>query len=240
MKRSLLIFISLFIAHCAEAQRADSAAVVPKFRFSVSFGIDAMNPDQINDRIATSNEALGSLTQSIKSMPEISASLTIRPNQDTKILILRGGYLWTERDYLFYVPETDTSSTPIGKVKGSITEKYSAYPLSIGVGLSTLASDFQVELDFIYALGYITENGSFTTTGGTTTSYSNTLFSPAYGFRIAVQTTVPLTPNISVQLEIAYRGLKFEDFENQVNAQPSDIEFSMSGVSGSVGVSITP
>jgi hypothetical protein len=43
-----------------------------------------------------------------------------------------------------------------------------------------------------------------------------------------------------VQLEIAYRGLKFEDFENEVNAQPSGIEFSMSGVSGSVGVSITP
>lgn len=239
MKRLLLILMSLFIAYCAQAQHVDSSAVAPKYRFALSFGVDAMNPDQINDHIAASNEALGSLAQSIKSMPELAAALTLRPNQDTKIIVLRGGYLWTERDYSFSVPETDTSSTPIGKVKGQITEKYSAYPLSIGVGLSTLSSDFQVELDFIYALGYITENGSFTTAGGTT-SYSNTLFSPAYGFRVAAQTTVPLTPNISLQLEIAYRGLKFEDFENQVNAQPSNIEFSMSGVSGSVGVSFTP
>jgi hypothetical protein len=239
MKRSLFVLLSLLIAYCAQAQHADSSFVPPKFRLALSFGVAAMNPDEINDHIATSDEALGSSAQSIKSMPELAAALTIRPNQDTKILVLRGGYLWTERDYSFTVPETDTSSTPVGKVKGQITEKYSAYPFSVGVGLSTLASDFQVELDFIYALGYITENGSFTTAGGTT-SYSNTLFSPAYGFRIAAQTTVPLTPAISVQLEIAYRGLKFEDFENEVNAQPSNIEFSMSGISGSLGVSFTP
>ncbi len=178
MKRSLFVLLSLLIVYGAKAQHADSSFVPPKFRLALSFGVAAMNPDQINDHIATSDEALGSSAQSIKSMPELAAALTIRPNQDTKILILRGGYLWTERDYSFAVPETDTSSTPVGKVKGQITEKYSAYPFSVGVGLSTLASDFQVELDFIYALGYITESGSFTTAGGMT-SYSNTLSSPA-------------------------------------------------------------
>jgi len=238
MKRSLFVLVSLFITYCAQAQHADSSTVVSKFRFSLSYGVDAMNPDQINDHIATSNEALGSSAPSIKSMPELSAALTIRPNQDTKILVLRGGYLWADRDYSFLVPETNTSSAPIGNVKGSITEKYSAYPMSIGVGLSTLSSDLQVELDFIYALGYITENGSFTTTEGTTTTYSNSFFSPAYGFRIAAQTTVPLSSKIGVQLEIAYRGLKFEDFENNANAQSTDIEFSMSGVSGNIGLSI--
>jgi len=240
MKRLLCILISLFVAYCAKAQHPDSSVLAPKFRFSLSFGIQAMNPEQINDRIATSNEALGSLARSIKSMPELAAALTIRPNQDTKILVLRGGYLWAERDYSFSSPETKTSSTPVGEVQGLIKEKYSAYPLSVGVGLSTLSSDFQVEIDFIYALGYLTENGSFTTSEGTTTSYSNSLFSPAYGFRIAAQTTVPLSSAISVQLEIAYRGLKFEEFENEVNAQPSDIEFSTSGVSGSIGLSFTP
>jgi hypothetical protein len=240
MKRSSFILISLFITYCAQAQGADSLAVAAKYRFSLNYGVQAMNPEQINDRIATSNEALGSLASSIKSMPELSAAVTIRPNRDTKILVLRGGYLWAERDYSFSLPETDTSSTSTKKVKGLITEKYSAYPFSIGIGLSTLASDFQVEIDFIYALGYMTENGSFTTAEGITTSYSNSLFSPAYGFRIAAQTSVPLTTSISLQLEIAYRGLKFNDFENQVNAQPSDIEFSMSGISGSIGLSFTP
>jgi hypothetical protein len=240
MKRTVSIFLSLFIAYCAQAQHVDSSAVVSKFRFTLAFGIDAMNPDQINDRIATSNQALGSSAQSIKSMPEVSAALTIRPNQDQKILILRAGYLWAERDFAFALPETDSSSTPIGKVRGEIKETYSAYPFSIGIGLSTLASDLQVELDFIYAVGYITENGSYTTTEGATSSYTNTLFSPAYGFRIAAQTSVPVTPNLSIMLELAYRGLKFESYENQVNAAPSDVEFSMSGISGNIGITFTP
>ncbi|GEM_PF-1912315 len=240
MKHIFSILISLFIAFGAQAQHADSSAVASKFRFTLGFGIDAMNPDQINDRIATSNQALGSFAQSIKSMPEVSAALTIRPNQDQKVVILRGGYLWAERDFAFSLPETDTSSTPTGKIKGLIKETYSAYPFSIGIGLSTLTSDLQVEIDFIYALGYVTEDGSYTTSEGTTSSYSNTLFSPAYGFRVAAQTSVPLTPNISIVLEIAYRGLKFEDFENQLNAQPSDVEYSMSGISGNVGITFTP
>ncbi|HTY11815.1 MAG TPA: hypothetical protein VMF88_12175 [Bacteroidota bacterium] len=239
MKRTLILLLSLFVAHGVRAQRGDSVGTVPKFRIAASYGADAMNPDQINDRIAETNGALGSSTNSIKSMPEFSGTLTIRPNQDTKIVVLRAGYSWTERDYAFSVPETEGSSTPIGKVRGSITEKYSVYPFSIGAGLSTLSSDFQIELDFIYALGYISENGSFTATTGTTT-YSNTLFSPAYGFRIAAQTSVPLTPSVSLQLEVAYRGLKFEDFENQGNAQPSNIEFSVSGVTGSIGLAFTP
>jgi len=239
MKRMLILLLSLFIAHGLLAQRGDSAAGVQKFRLAATYGVDAVNPDQINDRIAATNGALGSSTNSIKSMPEISGSLVIRPNQDNKIVILRAGYTWTDRDYTFFVPQTDTSSKPIGTVKGTITEKYSVYPFSIGAGLSTLNSDFQVELDFIYALGYITENGTFAATG-TTTAYSNTLFSPAYGFRIAGQTSVPLTPTLALQLEIAYRGLKFEDFENQMNAQPSNIEFSVSGISGTIGVTFAP
>ena len=240
MKRLNSILISLLIGCCAHAQHADTLAPASKYRLALNFGVNAMNPDQINDRIASSNQALGSIAQSINSMPEVSAALTLRPNQDTKILVLRGGYLWAERDFSFSLPETDTSSTPVGKVKGLIKETYSAYPFSIGVGLSTMASDFQAEVDFIYALGYITENGSYTTMEGVTSSYTNTLFSPAYGFRIAAQTSVPLTPHVSIVLELAYRGLKFENFENQANAQPSDVEFSMSGISGNIGISFAP
>ena len=240
MKRTSIFLLSIFIVCSTHAQRGDSAGTAPKFRLAACFGVNAVNPEQINDEIATTNGALGSSANSIKSMPEFSSSLTIRPNQDTKIVVLRAGYSWTERDYAFTVPETDLSSTPVGRVRGSITEKYAVYPFSIGAGLSTLSSDFQIELDFIYALGYITENGSFTTVQGTTTSYTNTLFSPAYGFRVAAQTSVPLTQTLSLVLEVSYRGLKFEDFENQTNAQPSNIEFSVSGVTGSIGLAFTP
>ena len=71
MKRSLFILISLLIVYCAQAQHADSSVVPPKFRFALSFGVDAMNPDQINDHIATSNEALGSSPSQSNQCPSL-------------------------------------------------------------------------------------------------------------------------------------------------------------------------
>ena len=103
MKRLLLALVSLSITYCAQAQHADSSAMVSKFRLSLSYGVDAMNPDQINDHIATSNEALGSSAPSIKSIPELFGCSNNPANLETKILVLRGGYMW-DRAGLFISP----------------------------------------------------------------------------------------------------------------------------------------
>ena len=239
MKHLLCFLGLLFVCQFVRAQQSDSTAAVPKYHLSLTYSFCAVNPTDINNYIATSNAALGSTTKSIESMPELSATLTIRPMEDAKIVILRGGYLWADRSFSLSVPQTDTSPTSSGQIKGSISDTYSAYPFSIGIGLATLKSDAQLTLEFIYAVGYIDENGSFTTADGGTTSYSRSLFSPAYGFRIAAQTAVPLTSILGLHLEIAYRGLTFSDFEDQSSAQPSLINFSLTGVSGNIGLTVS-
>lgn len=245
MKRTFYILLILGAFHLGKAQQADSTFVsqgssqLTKFRFSFDFGMAVMNPEDINNRIAVTNATFGSTTKTIKSMPEISAALIIRPMLDAKILVLRGGYLWAKRDFNYTMSQTaDTGSTPVGEVNGTITETYTAYPFSIGVGLATLNSDAQLHLEFIYAMGYITEEGSFTTSDGKRSSYSSTLFSPAYGFRVAGQFAVPITEKINLHLELAYRGLTFNSFEDDQTGMTSPIEFKMTGIMGNIGLTL--
>jgi hypothetical protein len=239
MKRLLGVFLILSAIHYSQAQQTDSMFVPAKFRFSVDFGIVAMNPDDINNRIAVTNATFGSSAKTIKSMPELSAALIVRPMQDAKVLVLRGGYLWAARDFNFTMPQTaDSSATPVGEVNGTITETYTVYPFSIGIGLATLKSDAQLQIDFIYAVSYITEEGSFTTSDGKRSSYSSSLFSPGYGFRVAGQFAVPITELLSLHLELAYRGLMLDSYEDDRTGMTSPIEFRMSGISGNMGLTL--
>lgn len=209
-----------------------------KFRLSFTYGISAINPAEINDKIAESNAALGATAKSIKWMPELAGSVTIRPADDFKIIILRAGYMNTERQFSFSVPETQTSSTSTGVTQGSLTETYTAYPFSIGVGGTTEKGDMQLQMEFIYALGYVSEEGSYTSSTGKKTAFTRSEFSPTYGFRVDVSMIAPITPMIGLQFDFGYRYLRFDEFEDEVTAQPSPIEFSMSGIQGSLGLSI--
>jgi hypothetical protein len=209
-----------------------------KYRFSFTYGITAVNPENINTHIATSNAAFGSTTKSIKSLPELTASLSLRPQNDFKIIILRGGYISSERIFQFSIPETKNNPTPTGTTTGTITETYSAYPISIGVGGATEKSDAQFQMEFIYGLGYVTEEGSYTSSTGNKTSYTRSLFSPTYGFRVNGSVIVPIATNIGLQFEAGYRYLMFDEFEDEATAQSSPLEFSMSGIQGSLGLSI--
>jgi hypothetical protein len=238
MKIFFIVFIMLIGVGCLDAQQSDSTAV-SKYRLSLTYSFCAVNPEDINNHIASSNASFGSTTKSIQSLPELSATFSVRPREDAKIILLRAGYLWAARDFSVSIPETDTSSAPIGRITGKISETYSAYPFSIGVGLATLNSDLQLELEFIYAVGYIRESGALIDASGNKTSYSNSLSSPAYGFRIAGQTAVPITQVISLYLEVAYRGLSFNDFTDQSTAQSSSVQFSLSGVSGNIGLTLS-
>ncbi|MDE3058039.1 MAG: hypothetical protein KGJ59_08795 [Bacteroidota bacterium] len=238
MKKTLFILLIFGLMQLSQARQTDSTFVPAKFHFSASFGIAVMNPDDINNRIATTNATFGSTAKTVKSMPEISAALAIRPMRDAKIIVLRGGYLWAKRDFNFTMPQTDTSSTPTGEVNGTITETYTAYPFSIGVGLATLKSDAQLQVEFIYAIGYIKEDGAFITSDGKRTSYSSSLFSPAYGFRVAVQFAVPITEMLSLHLEVAYRGLTLDSYEDDQTGMTSPIEFRMTGISGTMGLTV--
>jgi hypothetical protein len=188
--------------------------------------------------LSKSNDVFGSITRTIKSIPEIAATFSLRPLQDNQILLLRGGYMSIPRSYQISIPETQNSPVATGYTKGTIKEIYSTYPLSIGVGLASFTFDSQIQIEFIYGLGYIDEETSYTSSTGKGTSYSRSFFSPAYGFRIAGQTTIRFSDKIGITLELGYRGLVFDEYEEDTSTQPANIKFSFSGVNGSVGLSI--
>lgn len=243
MKNISVLIVSLAsivtLALSQETEQELNIDVPKKVRISLSYGISAMNPDEINQRIASSNAAFGSTTKSIKSMPELAATLVFRPSNDVKVVLLRACYLSTERQYPFSIPETSNGPTPIGTTEGTISETYSAYPFSLGIGFASMKSDMQFHIEFIYALAYVSENGSYTLSNGQHASYSRTLFSPSYGLKVAGTLIAPLSSNIGLQFDVGYRYILFDEFEDETTAQSSPLDFSMIGIQGSIGLSFT-
>ncbi len=237
MKTLIFLLTTGLFLQPLTAQDAAPAPEPMKYKVTLSYGIAAINPTDINDHIKISNDLFGSSTKTVKSIPELAASFVVRPLGGNGILLLRGGYMSIERAFTMSVPETRDTSTTTGYTSGTITETYSAYPLSIGVGLASSTYDMQATIEFIYGLGYIQEEASFVSSSGRTTATSRSFFSPAYGLRIAAQTTLRFSSNIGLTLEIAYRGLTFDEYENEASAQTAGMKFSYSGVSGSIGLS---
>jgi hypothetical protein len=238
MKTILFILSLRLLLPSLQAQDTVSSSVRSKYKLSLSYGIYAINPSDMNDHISTSNAVFGSSTRTIKSIPEIAATFSVRPLQDNQILLLRGGYMSIQRSYQVSIPETQNTPVAIAYTTGTIKEIYTAYPLSIGVGLASFTFDSQFQIEFIYGLGYINEEASYTSSTGKGTSYSRSFFSSAYGFRIAGQTTVRLSDKIGITFELGYRGLAFDEYEDDTSTQPANIKFSYSGMNGSAGLSI--
>jgi hypothetical protein len=238
MKTIVFIFTLILLHQSLQAQDTISSSALSKYKLSLSYGIYAINPSDMNDHISTSNDVFGSTTRTIRSIPEIAATFSLRPLQDNQIILLRGGYMSIQRSYQVSIPETQNTPVAIAYTTGTIKEIYTAYPLSIGVGLASFTFDSQIQIEFIYGLGYIDEETSYTSSTGKGTSSSRSFFSPAYGFRIAGQTTVRFSDKIGITLELGYRGLTFDEYEDDTSTQPANIKFSYSGLNGSVGLSI--
>lgn len=242
MKKFLTSLYLVFLAAIAPAQETEPAPndePPKKVRVALSYGISLMNPDEVNEHIASSNAAFGSTARSIKSMPEMAATLVFRPADDLRVVILRAGYLTMERQFLFSMSETTNGPVPVGSIDGSVSETYSAYPISIGIGFASMKSDMQFHIEFIYALAYISEEGSYTSSGGQRSSYTRSLFSPSYGLKVAGTIIAPLSPNVGLQFDVGYRYIVFDEFEDEMTAQSSPLDFSMIGFQGNIGLSFT-
>jgi hypothetical protein len=231
--------IAVILCMCYSIIRAqDTSTTLGKYKVTLTYGIAFMQPDKINDHITTSNDDLGSNTTIIKSMPEAAVSFSIRPMEDSQIITARVGWMYIERIYDVIIPETTTSPITNGNTSGTIKERYTMYPLSFGVGFAPKSFGSQLQFEFIYGLGYIDEDQSYTSSTGVRTKYSRTLLSSAYGFRVAGHTTVKFSELIGLTLELGYRYLVFNDYVDQVTNRSKDIEFRASGLSGAVGLSI--
>ena len=210
-----------------------------KFRAVISFGVTPINPEQINDRIGNSNYLLNSETKSIKSLPEFAATISIRPQDDFKILILRAGHASIERTFRISLPQTTTSSTPTGTITGEVVETYSVVPFSFGIGATTRKSDVKFQIELIYALSTVTEEGNYKTTSGDNISYSRELTSPAYGLRVAGNASVPINPTVSIVFELGYRMMTFDEYEDERALRYNFFEFPVNGVNLSAGLALT-
>jgi hypothetical protein len=242
MKTFGTILSILIIISNVNAQDSLSSSGIPFCRIFIGGGISSINPSSINNHISISNTLMESKTHTIKSAPEVAITFSIRPmKSNNQILTARAGYLWIERSYDVSTAETDNSPTINGYTTGKIKETYTAYPISIGAGMASaeVNPDAQLQIEFIYGFGYIKEEGYFTSSVGNKTSYSRTLSGTTYGLRFAGQTTIRFTNSIGLTLELGYRALKFDEFEDEFTTQPANIEFSLSGLFGNIGISIS-
>lgn len=232
--------IAVILCVCFSMVRAQDTLTVPvKYKIVASYGIDFMQPDDFNNHITISNDELGSSAAIIKSMPEAAVSFSYRPSKDdNQIITVHAGYMYLTRTFDVSIPETSTSSLVSGYTSGTIKETYTFYPLSLGVGMASRSFGSQLQIEFIYAMGYIDEDQSYVSSAGARTSSSRTLSSPAYGLRIAGNTTVQLSERIGLTFEGSYRYLDFNDFEDQMTGNSEDINFNASGFGGSIGLSI--
>ena len=166
------IFIILCV--CFSIVRAQDTSTTPvKYKIILNIRDNPMEPDDINNHITISNDELGSSAKIIESMPEAAVTFSIRPMSDNQIITARVGRMYLTRMYDVSIPETTTSSTLVGYTTGTVNETYTLYPLSVGMGLAS-RSLTQMQLEFIYALGYIDEDQSYISSAGVrTSSYKN-------------------------------------------------------------------
>ncbi len=230
------IIVVLFIfATAVYAQSIEENIIPSKLQLAASFGIGAVNPSRLNDRIAASNYIFNSTAKTIKSVPEIGGTIIFRPQDDIKILVLRAGYIWFSREFPFSVPQTTTSPTQKGTINGKIIETCTIYPFSFGVGVSSLKSDYRFQIELIYAISNYVEEGSYSATAAKQ-SYSRTLFSPAYGFRAAGTAIVPVSERLGLSIEFGYRYLTFDEYEDEKGGAIRFVEIPVNGITGNFGL----
>lgn len=231
------IFIILCV--CFSIVRAQDTSTTPvKYKIILTYGINAMEPDDINNHITISNDELGSSAKIIESMPEAAVTFSIRPMSDNQIITARVGRMYLTRMYDVSIPETTTSSTSVANTIGTVKETYTMYPMSLGLGLASRSFGSQMQIEFIYAMGYIDEDQSYVSSAGARTSHTRTLSSSGYGLRLAGSTMVNFSERIGLTLEASYRYLVFNDYTDQMTGKNDNTNFSASGFGGAIGLSI--
>jgi len=234
-----LIRIAVILCLCFSIIRAqDTSAITTEYKITVTYGINIIRPDEINDNIRVSGDALGSSANIIKHIPEAAVSFSTRLTGGPQIITARIGRMYISRTHNVSIPETTTSPDITGYTSGTIEEIYTFYPLSAGIGWASKSFGSQLQIEFVYALGYIDEDQSYISSAGARTAYSRTLSSPAYGFRLAGNTTVAFSERIGLTFEASYRYIVFDDYSDERTGKGKKIEFSAYGLGGAVGLSI--
>ena len=206
------------------------------FRMTVgiSGGISLVNPSQVNDQIAFVNNSLEAGMEKITTMQQFAAFLRIRPIM-APFLLMRVEALTVSRSFDYSAVGRSASNTPTGNFNTSDNTRWTVYPLVIGMGTTIPKTPVEVEVGLMYALGYITEDGSTQGSG----SFTNTSSGSGWGLEGRVAPHFRVSKNVNLSLEVSYRFLTVKDYSDDYGRQIKDFEFYLNGISTCLGVAYT-
>ena len=206
------------------------------FRMSlgVSGGLSLVNPSQVNDQLAFVNNSLDVGMAKIRTLEQFAAFMRIKPRM-APYLLLRVEALTVSRSFDYNATGRSASNTPTGTFRTSNTTRWTVYPLVVGIGSTIPKTPIEVEMGGMYALGYITEEGSTEGSGSST----NTSSGDGFGLQGRVAPHFRFSKNAALTFEISYRFLIIKDYSDDFGRQAKDFEFYLNGLSFSLGATYT-
>ncbi len=239
MKRSLILFAVMLLssgpARAADADSLGGDRLLPlRFEVKATGGVALMNPTSLNDHLAYLNNSLNSDIDKVSSMTRfmIGGNFWI---SERGFVPVRFEYLTVSREYSFTNYARPDSSPSVTPYTVNAKNRYSVYPISIGLGAKSPGSNVEFEIDLIYALAYVTDEGGMGAQG----SYSSTADTRAYGLQILMTPKFPVTAQIGLDFEIGYRYLYLTDFSDNHGRLRGDFKLSLSGAILGAGLSVS-
>jgi hypothetical protein len=206
------------------------------FRMSlgISAGLSLVNPSQLNDQLAFVNNSLDVRMEKIRTFQQFAAFMRIKPRM-ASYLLMRIEALTVSRSFDYDATGRSASNNPTGTFRISSTTRWSVYPLVIGVGMTIPKTPVLAEVGLIYALGYITEEGTTEGSG----SFTNTSSGDGWGIQGRIAPHFRLSKNVAFVFDVSYRSLVIKDYSDDFGRQVKDFRLELNGLTLSLGATYT-
>lgn len=238
-----MVIASVIVFHVGAGQSDQDTLSHLRTVLSVSYGIASSAPDGKNIASHTANDGSSLNTNqfsqtgtTVRPIDEIVLTCTMRPSDDPKIVLLRAGRIQCAYHYSVNMDETAGSSVRVGDVTYERNEQYTVYPFSVGVGLSTKRSEFELHGEFMYALAMVTEGTTITTPEEAFSLPSKIYRTSGVGTSAAAQFNLVMGPTASMRFEAGYRYLSFDEFKDPDTNSSTGLDFTTSGYFLTIGV----
>jgi len=205
-----------------------------RMTLGISGGLSLVNPSQLNDQLAFVNNSLDVRMEKIRTIQQYAVFLRIKPRM-APYLLMRIEALTVSRTFNYDATGRSSSGSSTGTFKTSSTTRWSVYPLIIGVGTTVPKIPVQAEVGLIYALGYITEEGSTEGSG----SFTNTSSGDGWGIQGRIAPHFRYSKNVAFVFDVSYRILVIKDYSDDFGRQVKDFQLELSGLTISLGATYT-
>lgn len=205
----------------------------PKMSIGLTGGLAFVTPEVINNQIERFNSLYNSSEEPIRRPANWGLWFAYRPKNLPTFLSLRAEMMSTTRTYSFTTNITGNGPTVIAQVPSTSTRTYTVYPFSIGTGSVLLKTLAKAEIDFVYAVGQMSERVEVPGYSDTETVYEG----EGYGFRINLQQMIPIEGTVGFTMDIGYRFLLIDEFRDARGVKAKDLELNYSGMLVAAGLS---